>query len=622
MWLPVVRGKYLKINTRLYQILGDVALLALALLIAFGLRFGFILPVEYIDFLLVFGLPILLLKLVFLYSFGLYRRLWRYASIGTLQALLRALSLSSLAIVFLLYFIQTLALPRSVFAIDWLLSIILLGGVRFFSRSLVELRLYATMPANTRQILVAGAGDAGEMMVREMLKNRSLGYMPVGFLDSDPVKQGMYIHGIRVLGTLDDLGKVAKNRRVDEVVIAMPSAPKEVKKKIALQCENIGIKCKTLPGVYQILGGQVTLNLIRDVEVEDILGREPIEINLSEISTYLTGERILVTGAGGSIGSELCRQISQLHPSHLIAVDQAENSLYEIEQELEGKITIPFIPVVLDIKETDKLAQVFEQYQPAVVFHAAAYKHVPMMERNPEAALLNNFVGTWIVAEASLKYGVKKFVLISTDKAVNPHNMMGASKALAEMTMQALSGDDSTKFITVRFGNVLASRGSVVPLFKDQIAKGGPVTVTHPEMKRYFMTISEAVQLVIQAGALGKGAEVFVLDMGEQIRIIDLAENMIRISGFEPGKDIPVKYIGVRPGEKLEEELFAPHETKLSTSHPKIFMATQNVTDRILLKEKLSEIRIALEQGKTGQYLEKLYQMIPSYSSVQKTFSA
>lgn len=613
----------MKIRTlSLYQILGDAGLLALALLVAFGLRFGFILPSEYISFLFVFGLPMVLFKILFLYLFGLYRRFWRYASIGTLRALFQALSLSSLGIVFLLYFTQILALPRSVFVIDWLLSIILLGGVRFFSRSLVELRLYATMPASARQVLIAGAGDAAEMLVREMLKNRAMGYMPVGLLDNEPIKQGMYIHGIKVLGTLDDLADVARSRHVDEVVIAMPSAPKEVKRKVAFQCERLAIKCRTLPRVHEILGGQVTLNLIRDVEVEDILGREPVEINLSEISNYLTGERILVTGAGGSIGSELCRQISQLHPSHIIAIDQAENSLFEIEQELEGRITVPFIPVVLDIKEADKLEDVFQQYRPAVVFHAAAYKHVPMMERNPEAALLNNFAGTWVAADASLKYGVKKFVLISTDKAVSPHNMMGVSKALAEMTMQALSGEDAAKFITVRFGNVLASRGSVVPLFKEQIANGGPVTVTHPEMKRYFMTISEAVQLVIQAGAIGKGAEVFVLDMGEQIRIVDLAENMIRLSGFEPEREIMIKYIGVRPGEKLEEELFAPHETKLSTSHPKIFMATQNVTDRMLLKSKLGEIRKGLEQGRLAQSLEIIYQMVPSYPAVQRVFPA
>lgn len=613
----------MKIRTlSLYQILGDAGLLALALLVAFGLRFGFILPSKYISFLFVFGLPMVLFKILSLYLFGLYRRFWRYASIGTLRALFQALSLSSLGIVFLLYFTQILALPRSVFVIDWLLSIILLGGVRFFSRSLVELRLYATMPSSARQVLIAGAGDAAEMLVREMLKNRAMGYMPVGLLDNEPIKQGMYIHGIKVLGTLDDLADVARSRHVDEVVIAMPSAPKEVKRKVAFQCERLAIKCRTLPGVHEILGGQVTLNLIRDVEVEDILGREPVEINLSEISNYLTGERILVTGAGGSIGSELCRQISQLHPSHIIAIDQAENSLFEIEQELEGRITVPFIPVVLDIKEADKLEDVFQQYRPAVVFHAAAYKHVPMMERNPETALLNNFAGTWVAADASLKYGVKKFVLISTDKAVSPHNMMGVSKALAEMTMQALSGEDAAKFITVRFGNVLASRGSVVPLFKEQIANGGPVTVTHPEMKRYFMTISEAVQLVIQAGAIGKGAEVFVLDMGEQIRIVDLAENMIRLSGFEPEREIMIKYIGVRPGEKLEEELFAPHETRLSTSHPKIFMATQNVTDRMLLKSKLGEIRKGLEQGRLAQSLEIIYQMVPSYPAVQRVFPA
>ncbi len=608
----------MRIVTKLYQIFGDAILLALALLIAFGLRFGFILPSEYLDFLKVFAVPIILIKLSFLISFGIYQRFWRYASIGTLNILLRAITLSSLSIVFLLYFIQTLALPRSVFVIDWLLSIIFLGGTRFFSRSINELKLIATMPTSTTRILIAGAGDAGEMLVREMLKNRSVGYLPVGFIDSDQNKQRMLIHGIRVLGTLDQLTQIAKSRQIDELIIAMPSAPKEIKKKIALDCESMGIKCKTLPGVYEILDEKVTLSQIRDVGVEDILGREPVKINLEEVSAYITNEKIMVTGAGGSIGSELCRQIIKLKPSRLVAVDQSENNLFEIEQELTGKTATPFTPVVLDIKEEDKLSLIFERHKPGVVFHAAAYKHVPMMEKNPEAALLNNFVGTWVVANACLEFGSKKFVLISTDKAVNPQNFMGISKALAEQIVQMLSDKNSTQFITVRFGNVLASRGSVVPLFKEQIIKGGPLTVTHPEMKRYFMTISEAVQLVIQAGALGTGKEIFVLDMGEQIKIDDLARNMIRLSGFEPGKDIAIYYIGARPGEKLEEELFAANEKKLPTSHPKIFKAIQNVQEKIALENNLIEIRTLLEQGKVNFALEKIYQLIPSYHPIPK----
>lgn len=605
----------MSIQTRFLQILGDAVLLAIALLLAFGLRFGFILPPQYLRFVAIAIGPIIIFKILILYYAGTYERLWRYASVGTLHALIKATSISSLSIIFFLYFFQTLALPRSVFAIDWLLSIMLLGGVRFVNRSLSELRLYATMPTYSKQILIAGAGDAGEMLVREMLKNRSLGQLPIGFVDDDLRKQGMRIHGIKVFGTTKQLSKILTSRKVDEVLIAMPSASKEVKREIAFQCEQAKVKCRTLPGVYEILEGRVTLSQVRDVEVEDILGREAVEVDLDEIFGYLSGERALVTGAGGSIGSELSRQICALNPLMLIILDDAENSLFEIEQELTTAYPkIPLMAVVADIRDEAKMDDVLQAYHPAVIFHSAAYKHVPMMERNPRAALENNFIGTQVVAEAARRHRVKKFVLISTDKAVNPRNVMGVSKALAEMVLLSMSDGGETKFITVRFGNVLASRGSVVPIFKEQIARGGPVTVTHPEMRRYFMTISEAVQLVIQAGTLGQGGEIFVLNMGEQIKIVDLAENMIRLLGFEPGKDIPIEYIGIRPGEKMGEELFAANEKRLPTKHEKIFIARNENIDKKKLALELHELEKLIKEEKMRQAFEKIKMLIPAYS--------
>jgi len=586
-------------------ITGDFLLIVFSLVLSFYIRLGFDLTAHYGNILITFTLPIAIFKIAIIFSFGLYHRVRRYASITTLHRLIQAVTISSVGVVVLSYLTQLPELPRSVFVIDWLLCIIFLGAIRFYHRSLQEMGLLATMPKSAKQILIVGAGDAGELLAREVLKNRSLGFLPVGFIDDDPGKQHMRIHSIKVLGTTDDLGKILAGEKIDEVIIAMPSASRDVKRKIVDSCEKADIRCRTIPGIYEIVDGHVALTQIRDVDVEDVLGRDPVKMELDEISAYLSNKRVLVTGAGGSIGSELCRQIALVKPSCLILLDQSENDLFTIDRRLRSKSkNLEIIPLIGDIVNGREMESVFKQYQPEVIFHAAAYKHVPILEVNPRDAILNNFIGTKIVAEAALAAGVEKFILISTDKAIEPVNIMGVSKALAELEVQSLIGEGATRFVIVRFGNVLGSSGSVIPIFKEQISKGGPVTITDPGMKRYFMTIPEAVQLVIQAGALGNGGEVFVLDMGEQIKIKDLAENMIRLSGLEPDKDIAIEYIGIRPGEKLEEKLFWPQEQKKPTSHEKILLAQKNNLDRAGLKKSLLELERLAEGRKFDQALE------------------
>ncbi len=598
------------------KILGDIILLSFSLLSAFILRIGFPLDPEFTQFLIFLGIPIILFKIISFYSFGLYKRMWRYASLRDLKAIIEAATVGSLGAIFISYILQTIALPRTVFVIDWLLTIVLVGGVRFFNRSMSELRLFSKTPIGSKKVLIVGAGDTGQVLVKEMLKNKSLDYMPIGFLDDDLAKKGMRIHGVKVIGSTQKLEEVVNSiDKPDEVIVAIPSAPREVKKKIVFESEKAKVKCKIIPGVYEIIDGRVSLNQIRDVEIEDILGRDPVKMDVNKISKYLRNQPVLITGAGGSIGSELCRQINQIKPSLLIMVDHSESNLFDIEQELKlNPSASSLITIVADIKDSARMSSIFIKYQPAVVFHAAAYKHVPMMEKNPSAALENNFIGTRVITELALKFGVKKFVLISTDKAVNPLNIMGASKALAERVIQTMPEVSSTKFITVRFGNVLASRGSVVPIFKDQIARGGPVTVTHPKMKRYFMTIPESVQLIIQAGALGKGDEIFVLDMGEQIKIKDLAENMIRLSGFELEKDIKIEYTGIRPGEKLDEELFNDEEAELPTAYEKIFMVGNNNLDKLNLREELFELEDLIKHQNMKLVFKKLSELLPSFS--------
>jgi len=599
---------------RIPEILVDVVLLAGAFALAFYLRFDFSIPPDQFGLFKTFVLPVVAAKLIVFYSAGLYRTIWRYASVRDFFTISWASILGTFAVIVIVFFIYRAAFPRSVVALDGILTLALIAGARFVVRGTRELRWGSFLAPAVKPVLIVGAGDTGEAILREMLKRPELAYQPVGLIDDEPGKQGLRIHGVRVLGTRERLRELIKKYRIEEVIISMPTVSREVIRDIFFQCQELAVKCKTLPGIYQIINGTVGVELIREVGVEDILGREPVKVDLKKVAGYISGRPVLVTGAGGSIGAELCRQISRLHPSSLIMVDQSEGSLFQIEQELlRERGFAPAIAVVGDITNRRRMEAIFDAYKPSVVFHAAAYKHVPLMEANPTEAIETDILGTKKVAEAAIQFGAERFVLISTDKAVDPVSMMGNSKALAEKLVQFFAHDSSTRFMGVRFGNVLDSSGSVVPIFKRQIAHGGPVTVTHPEMTRYFMTIPEAVQLVIQAGAMGEGGEIFVLDMGEQVPILELARNMIRLSGFEPEKDIPVEFSGIRPGEKLHEKLFWDDEKALPTEHKRILVVKNSGLDIARFRKDILRLEKAVSTGKSEEIQEELRQMCACY---------
>jgi FlaA1/EpsC-like NDP-sugar epimerase len=447
-----------------------------------------------------------------------------------------------------------------------------------------------------------------------MLRNPALGYTPIGLVDDDPRKRNLRLHGVRVLGTTADLAQVIRDRKPDELLIAIPSASGELRARIVDTARSLHVPVKTLPSLSDLVSGDADLaRQLRPVEVEDVLGREPVEVDIASISDYLTGEVVLVTGAGGSIGAELCRQIARVEPAKLVLLDNAEPALFEIERELvRDRGFLAAAAVVGDVKDAIKLRQVFDKYRPSVVFHAAAYKHVAMMEANPLEAVRNNTLGTRVVADAAVEYRAKRFVLVSTDKAANPKTVMGQSKALAEWTVETWGhrADVTTRFVAVRFGNVLGSSGSVVPIFRRQIARGGPVTVTHPEMTRFFMTIPEAVQLVVQAGAIGGRGQVYVLDMGEPVRIVDLAENMIRLSGKEPGTEVAIEFIGPAPGEKLHEELVGDGETVTPSPHPKIDLITRPPVDGDWLEAELALLERLVSDGETLELVGELRRVV------------
>jgi FlaA1/EpsC-like NDP-sugar epimerase len=468
--------------------------------------------------------------------------------------------------------------------------------------------------ARGKEVLVVGAGDAGQLVIREMQRSRQLGYTPIGLIDDDPRKKNLRIHGVRVLGTTDELRHIMRDNRPDEVILAIPSASGDVRQRVVNVTREGNIPVKTLPGLYELIAGESDLaTQIRPVQVEDVLGREPVEVDLEATASYLREETVLVTGAGGSIGSELCRQIARVGPQRLILVDQGETALFEIERELvDERGFAASIPVLADCKSRTKMHQVFERYQPGVVFHAAAYKHVPLMEANPLESVRNNALATRVLVEAAAEHGAKRFVLISTDKAVNPKTVMGQSKALCEWIVEAYGAreDVATRYVAVRFGNVLGSSGSVIPIFRRQIAKGGPVTLTHPEMTRYFMTIPEAASLVVQAGSIGGRGDVFVLDMGEPVRIRDLAMQMIRLSGKDPEHDIDIEIVGSRPGEKLHEELWGEGEVTEPTQHPKIMRVRGPIVDSLWLQDELAELDRLVREGETLETVSRLATMM------------
>jgi len=596
------------------EILVDVVLVAGAFALAFFLRFDFSIPPEQLGLLKTFILPVVAAKLIVFYFAGLYRRIWRYASMRDFFTIIWASILGTALVIVIIFFIYHTAFPRSVVALDGLLTVALIGGARFAVRGVRELRLKSILAPPAKPVLIVGAGDTGETILREMLRRPELAYQPVGLIDDELRKQGVRIHGVRVLGTRQQLQELIKKYQVEEVIISMPTVSREVIRDIFFQCHEAGVKCKTLPGIYQIINGTVSVEQIREVGVEDILGREPVAVDLKKVAGYISGKPVLVTGAGGSIGSELCRQIARCEPSSLIMVDQGEGSLFQIEQELAGERKFARTrAIVADIANRARIRAIFDEYKPDIIFHAAAYKHVPLMEANPIEAIENNLLNTRVVAETAIQAGVERFVFISTDKAVHPSSVMGTSKALTERLVQTFARDGSCKFMIVRFGNVLDSSGSVVPTFKQQIAHGGPVTVTHPDMTRYFMTIPEAVQLVIQAGGMGEGGEVFVLDMGEPVSILELARTMIKLSGFEPEKDIPIEFSGIRPGEKLHEQLFWDDEEVLPTEYKKILMAKNAAPDAGRFREDILEMERIVGTGDYEKMREKLSQMCAYY---------
>jgi FlaA1/EpsC-like NDP-sugar epimerase len=581
------------LHRNVFLILGiDLFLLLASIYFAHLIRFDFTIPQNH-SILLYQILPfVMIIKIVCFYFFDLYRGMWRYTSIADLLNIIKASSVSSLVIICLILFSHSrfIGFPRSVFVMDWCFTVLLISGYRlcirlYFERmsndktSSIPTRQVLTMffrkMAETKRLLIIGAGNGGEKIYREIQDNARLQYTVVGFLDDDLNKVGKTIHGIPVLGQISDIKKIAKKLDADETLIAIPSATSEQMRKILTHCRESGIKFKTIPGIGELINGKVTVNVIREVDYRDLLGRDVIRLDEDKIGAYLQGQGVVVTGAGGSIGSELCRQICRYKPDTIVMYERAESPLYEIEHELKQDFNdIKTIPVLADVQNKEHLEKAFEAYRPQTVFHAAAYKHVPMLEMQPWKAVDNNIQGTVNLIEAANKFNVERFVFVSTDKAVRPVNIMGASKRIAEMLIQSQNGCDlsHTKFMTVRFGNVVGSVGSVVPLFKKQIKKGGPVTVTHPEVTRFFMTIPEACQLILQAGAMGKGGEIFLLDMGTSIKIDDMARDLIRLSGFEPEVDIKIEYIGLRPGEKLFEELVFEGENVIPTSHEKIMV--------------------------------------------------
>ena len=602
---------------RLWQLGVDTALCAAAWYLAFRLRFDPRIPPYYDTLFNRTIWIVVLIQVTVFFLFGFYNRWWRYVSTRDMWGAARGVTVACLVSGIVVYFadpVSQVRLPRSVAVMDWLLLLAFVAGARMLARTLMERPSARGIVARGKEVIIVGAGDASQLIIKETLKNPSLGYTPIGLVDDDPRKKNLRLHNVRVLGTTEELPKILRENRPDEVLIAIPSASGGVRQRVVDISREAQVPVKTLPGIYDLISGDVDLaGQIRPVQVEDVLGREPVEVDLAAVSSYIADATVLVTGAGGSIGSELCRQIARIGCKRLILVDQGETALFEIERELVSERGFaPSVPVLADAGNRARMRRVFERYTPSVVFHAAAYKHVPLMEANPLESVRNNTLATKVIAEVAVEFGVERFVLVSTDKAVNPKTVMGQSKALCEWIVESYGArtDVPTRFVAVRFGNVLGSSGSVIPIFRRQIERGGPVTVTHPEMTRFFMTIPEAVSLIVQAGSIGRSGQVFVLDMGEAVSIVDLARNMIRLSGKEPDRDVAIEFIGVRPGEKLHEELWGEDETVRPTAHPKILAVTNPPIDAAWLEDELVELERLVGESETLELVSKLAAMM------------
>jgi FlaA1/EpsC-like NDP-sugar epimerase len=578
---------------RLGQAAVDACLLALSFWLAFELRFDDSVPHRFDTLYGKTVWVVILTNMIVFVAMRFYTKWWRFTSLRDLQTIFLGVVIGGLVVITILsrwHPIHSPSVPRGVLLISLVLNLMLIGGARFAVRSIMERPPRGELVATGRRVLVCGAGEAGNILIREMQRNRMLGYIPVGIIDDDPRKRGLRVHGVKTRGTRAQLPRILREQRVDEVIIAMPSAPGAVRREIVEACRKQGVQCTTLPGLPELITGDVTVRRLREVRVEDVLGRAPVEVELAKVARYLNGRTVMVTGAGGSIGSELCRQVAALGVRRLVMVEHSENNLFEIELELRDHGPTNLAAVIADCKDEASMAQCFQDHRPHIVFHAAAYKHVPMMEHNPLQAIANNALATNLLADLAERFGVERFCLISTDKAVEPKTIMGATKALAERVIETRAQSSRTRFAAVRFGNVLGSSGSVLPIFQRQIAAGGPVTVTHPEMTRFFMTIPEAVQLVLEATGIAEGGDIFVLDMGEPVRIIDLAHRMIELSGRQPGRDIRIDITGIRPGERLHEELFNVDEQVRPTRYGKVMRATRPSLDPDQLQAGLKEL--------------------------------
>lgn len=560
----------------------------------------------------------LVIRLTGYYLFNLYGFLWRYASTREFVNIVKSVSLSSLVIVLIVFMSNNFPFYKRILLVDWAFNVLCIGTVR------AGLKMYRNYivaqkklnQSQKKRVLIVGGGDAGVMVAREILLGTELNYKLIGFVDDKVAKIGQFIYQAPVLGSTDKLASLIETNKVDLVIIAIPSASGKTIRRILSLVEPTGIECKITPGLSDIVGGKVSISQLREVNIEDLLRRPVVTLDVNAISEYLTNKIVLVTGAGGSIGQELSRQIKRFSPKTLLLLDKDENAMYNIHMELstDGSNDINLIPIVADIKNKARLKRYFELYRPETVFHAAAHKHVPLMERNVQEVIENNILGTRNLVELSDEFEAKEFVLISTDKAVNSTNAMGATKRMCEILVQAAANESKTRFSAVRFGNVLGSTGSVVPLFKKQILKGGPITVTHEEMTRFFMTIPEAVSLVIQTGALSKGGEIFILDMGEPVKIIDLARDLIRLSGLEEGKDIDIKVVGLRAGEKLYEELFFDKSLLTKTSHAKIFVTAPSTFNKGEINQEIDSLLSSCQSDSADNSRELLMQVSKRFS--------
>lgn len=576
------------------------------------------------QYLPIMGWDILICIGIF-YAFRLYHSLWQFASMVEFRKIITAIICCFFVRYLLFRFIMQILLPRSWYFLDSLILMALVGGARFAYRNVRSLRnryLFKMSHGDISHIMIVGGGEAGNVLLREILLSQFIDKKVECFIDDDPQKVGRYMNGVPIVGTRHDIIEMVKKYHITEIYIAIPSASRKQRSEIVEICNQTGCKLKILPGIYQLINGEVSIAKLRDVEIEDLLGREPIKVNLEQIARYVCNKTILITGGGGTIGSELSRQVAANHPKRLIIVDIYENNAYDIQQELKQKYPdLDLVVRIASIRDGHKIDCLFDEFRPEVVYHAAAHKHVPLMEDSPNEAIKNNVFGTLNVVRAADKYHVKRFVQISTDKAVNPTNIMGATKRLCEMIIQAYDHRSETEFVAVRFGNVLGSNGSVIPLFKKQIAAGGPVTVTHKDIIRYFMTISEAVSLVIQAGIYAKGGEIFILDMGKPMKIDDLARNLIKLSGYTPDVDIKIEYTGLRPGEKLYEELLMSEEGLKKTENDSIFIGHPLEFDEEAFLDQLDALK-QLAYQENGDIKEKVQELVPTYHPYHETKTA